>query len=204
MTDFLAVDTSSKYLTVVAKKSGTTVVNHLPECAMRHSVILMDEIEKTLKEAALSLNECHFFAAVTGPGSFTGIRIGLSTVKGFCVGTGKPSVAVTSFELIAYNVESLSPFGVAIDAMHGHYYFQTFSPDGTPLSDPAYVTGDEVQNSGLPLYGFEELPLENYTRLEAGTCLQRAVMRSAKRGFSPLCALYVRKSQAEEARSAHP
>ncbi len=204
MTDFLAVDTSSKYLTVVARKGGSTVINHLPECAMRHSVILMDEINKTLKEAALSPDECAFFAAVTGPGSFTGIRIGLSTIKGFCVATGKPSVAVTSFGLIAYNVKSSSPFGVAIDAMHGHYYFQTFSPGGESLSNPAYLTGDEVQNSGMPLYGFEELPLKNYTRLNAGNCLQGAVMRAAQKGFSPLAALYVRKSQAEAARDAHP
>lgn len=203
MTDFLAVDTSSKYLTVVAQKGATTVVNHLPECAMRHSVILMSEIDKTLKEAALSLDKCDFFAAVTGPGSFTGIRIGISTVKGFSMGTGKPAVGVTSFELVAYNVKSPSPFGVAIDAMHGHYYFQAFSPDGSALSSPAYLTCGELQNYGFPLYGFEELPLANYTRLDAGKCLQRAVMRSVKDKSSPLKALYVRKSQAEEAKVDH-
>lgn len=204
MTDFLAVDTSSKYLTVVAKKGERTVVNHLPECAMKHSVILMDEIENTLEEAGLSLNECQFFAAVTGPGSFTGIRIGLSTVKGFCVGTDKPSVGVTSFELIAYNVNSRVPFGVAIDAMHGNYYFQSFTQDGARLTEPAYLSADEVEKTGLPVYGFEELPLPRYTKMNAGDCLLNAVERAKNKGVSVLHALYVRKSQAEENASAHP
>lgn len=204
MTDFLAVDTSSKYLTVLAKKGEKVVLHHLPECAMRHSVILMDEIDKTLKEAALSPGECNFFAAVTGPGSFTGIRIGLSTIKGFCLGCGKPSVGVTSFELIAYNVESSMPFGVAIDAMHGNYYFSAFNPDGTTKIPPCYLSGGQVEEYDLPIYGFEDLPLKNYTKLNAGDCLLKAVTAAEEKGTGQLHALYVRKSQAEEAKIAHP
>ena len=48
MSNFLAVDTSSRYLTVVAQKDGKTALTHIPECAMQHSVILMDEIDKVL------------------------------------------------------------------------------------------------------------------------------------------------------------
>lgn len=203
MTDFLAVDTSSSYLTVLAVKGDKVVLRHLDDCAMRHSVILMDEIDKTMKEAELSPDECDFFAAVTGPGSFTGIRIGLSTVKGMCVACGREGVGVTSFDLIAYNVKGDGPFGVAIDAMRGRYYFCGYNADRTVKVAPCYLTGEEVEAFGLPLYGFETLGLANYTRLNAGDCLFAAVEGARAKGGA-LEALYVRKSQAEEARNAHP
>lgn len=202
MTDFLAVDTSSKYLTVLASKGGKKVLRHIEDCAMRHSVILMDEIDKAMKEAQLSPDECSFFAAVTGPGSFTGIRIGISTIKGFCVATGKKGVGVTSFDLIAYNVKGGSPFGVVIDAMHGNYYFSAYDCNGEVSVQPCYLSAVQVAAYRLPLYGFEQLDLENYTRLSAGDCLLAAVEAAVEKGGSGLHALYVRKSQAEEARDA--
>lgn len=204
MADFLAVDTSSKYLTVLAKKGEKICLRHMDECAMRHSVILMDEIDKALGEVGLAPRDCNFFAAVTGPGSFTGIRIGISTIKGFCLATGAPSVGVTSFGLVAYNVNSKVPFGVAIDAMHGNYYFCAYNADGSVKIPPCYLSGAHVEGEGLPLYGFEELPLKNYTRLNAGDCLYNAVAFAHKTGGDGMHALYVRKSQAEEARDAHP
>lgn len=202
--NFLAVDTSSKYLTVLACKGQKQVLRHSEECAMRHSVILMDEIEAAMDEAGLTPAGCDFFCAVTGPGSFTGIRIGLSTIKGMCLACGRPSLPVTSFGLVAYNVKCGGDFAVVIDAMHGMYYCQTFSCEGQPLTPPSYISGGGVAALGLPLFGFEELPLENYTRLNAGSCLPRAVERALGGGFASLGALYVRKSQAEEAASARP
>lgn len=203
MTDFLAVDTSSKYLTVLAKKGSNAVCRHLPECAMRHSVVLMDEVQCALTQASLDLSECGFLAAVTGPGSFTGIRIGLSTIKGMCAALKKPGIGVTSFQLVAYNVNSPVPFGVAIDAMHGNFYFASFTPEYAADIQPCYLSAEQVESLSLPLYGFEDLPLKNYTRLNAGDCLHAAVMRAAESGGGVLNALYVRKSQAEEARLAN-
>ena len=198
MTDFLAVDTSSKYLTVLARKGGRTVARHTEDCAMRHSVILMDEIDLAMEQAGLTPEECAFFAAVTGPGSFTGIRIGLSTVKGLALAAGKPVVGVTSFDLIAYNVKGGAPFGVVIDAMRGNFYFAAYDACGVQNVAPRCVAAAEVAACGLPLYGFEELAFENYTKLNAGDCLPAAVEAAARGGFGGLHALYVRKSQAEE------
>ncbi|MFQ9736405.1 MAG: hypothetical protein ACLR06_00895 [Christensenellaceae bacterium] len=61
MKNFLAIDTSSKYMTVLAAKEGQTFFSHTPDCAMRHSVRLMGAIDGVLKEAKLSLDECDFF-----------------------------------------------------------------------------------------------------------------------------------------------
>ena len=186
MSNFLAVDTSSRYLTVVAQKGGKKAVNYIADCAMNHSVALMDEIERTLGEVNLTPAECDFFAAVTGPGSFTGIRIGISCVKGYATALKKRAVGVTTFDMLSYNVNSGCDYFVAVDAMHGNYY----------------VCGLTALNR--PVYGFEELPLPDYTALDAGACLYPAVCEREKRGVDggALRALYVKKPQAEEEREA--
>lgn len=198
MSNFLAVDTSSKYLTVLAVKGEKVVLRHIPDCALQHSVTVMCEVDKALKEVNLTPEECDFFSAVTGPGSFTGIRIGISTAKGFAVATGKPLVAVTAFELLAYNVED-GNFYTVIDAAHSHYYVCGFDRDKNVISEPCYLSEAEVQKLGK-LYGFEDLPLGNYTKLEIEKCLYPAVLKKCVSLSSKMEALYVRKSQAEENR----
>lgn len=195
MSNYLAIDTSSRYLTVLARRGDKIVLRHLPDCAMQHSIILMGEIDEALKEAGLTPDGCDYFAAVTGPGSFTGIRIGIATAKGFALATGKPLKPVTVFELIAYNVKSEKRFAVAVDAAHGHYYVAVFE-DGIITHRPAYLPFDKVAALDVPVYGFEELPFERYTRLEVEKCIQTAVEKSAI--STDMHALYVRKSQAEE------
>lgn len=195
MSNFLAVDTSSRYLTVLAKNGGKTVVRHIADCAMQHSVILMSEIEKALEEAELTPGDCDYFAAVTGPGSFTGIRIGVATVKGFALAAGKPLKSVTAFDLIAYNVNSSLPYLVAIDAAHDHYYICGYSAGRRDI-EPCYLSSAQVAALGRDIFGFEELEFGNYRRLDVKDCILKAVESS------PLCkdmhALYVRRSQAEE------
>ncbi|MGN0822516.1 MAG: tRNA (adenosine(37)-N6)-threonylcarbamoyltransferase complex dimerization subunit type 1 TsaB, partial [Candidatus Gallimonas sp.] len=90
--NFLAIDTSGKHLTVLAQKGEKTVSLFERDCALRHSVLVMDKIDEALSRADLRPAECDFFAAVVGPGSFTGIRIGISTVKGLCLACGKPAL----------------------------------------------------------------------------------------------------------------
>ncbi len=199
MSNFLAIDTSSRHLTVLAVKGEKAVLRYLPDCALKHSVVLMGEADKALKEAGLSPAECDFFSAVTGPGSFTGIRIGVSAVKGFAVGVRKPTVAVTAFELLAYNIED-DNFYTVIDAAHGHYYVCGFNKDKDIILDPSYMSAEEVEKLDANKYGFEDLPLSRYLKLEIQSCLYRAVLAKSGQKCGAMHALYVRKSQAEENR----
>ena len=198
MQKFLAVDTAAAHLTVLAcgKK---TALRFVENCALRQSVMLMGEVESAMEEAELAPAECDFFCAVTGPGSFTGIRIGISAAKGFALAEGKPLLPLTSFELIAYNVDCEDFFAV-VDAAHGHSYACRFT-GGAPGA-PAYVSDEELVASGLPLYGFEERALPRYTALNAGDCLLPAITARLSSGapFGEMHALYARKSQAEEGR----
>ena len=100
--NFLAVDTSASYLTVIVKKGEERFVSYLEKAGMKHSTLLLPEIDRTLQQAKVTLAELDYFAVVIGAGSFTGIRIGVSTVKALAKSAKKPAVAVTSFDTMAY------------------------------------------------------------------------------------------------------
>lgn len=204
MSNFLAVDTSSRYLTVVAQKGEKKEKSFIENCALNHSVVLMDEIERTFSRINLTPAECDFFAAVTGPGSFTGIRIGISCIKGFATALNKRAAGVTSFEMLSYNVNSDRPYAVAIDAAHGNYYACGYKPSGVCDVSPRFLKRAEIEALNRPVFGFEDLDFENYTRLSVEDCLYPAVKffceRRGRNG--ELNALYCKKSQAEEERAA--
>lgn len=199
MSNFLAVDTSSRYLTVAAVKGERQVVKYVADCAMQHSVALMDEIEKALSEAGLTPADCDYFVAVTGPGSFTGIRIGLSCVKGYAVALGKPAAGVTTFDMLSYNVNSGCDYLVAVDAMHGNFYVCGYTAAGACNLSPRCLSTQEIVALNRPVYGTEELSLPNYMRLDPSKCLAAATVKAALNGGA-LSALYVKKPQAEEER----
>lgn len=204
MKNYLAIDTSNEYLTVVASKDGKNAVTALSDCAMRHSVLLSTAVDETLQKAGLTLSECDFFAACVGAGSFTGIRIGLATIKGFALAVGKPTLPVTSFEIAAYNaVDGEKPL-VLIDALHGSYYVCGFDEKKNVTFAPAYLTAEEALNvakeGGYTLYSLTAIPLEGVRTVSPAEGLSRAVEARARdeKNFGALTALYIRKSQAEE------
>ncbi len=121
MKNFLAVDTSNNHLAVLAVKNGVAHTVFIPDCAMKHSVSVMPAVEEVLKKADMRLEECDFFSAVVGAGSFTGIHIGISVVKGFCLAFGKPALPVTSFDVLAYNALDGKVLCL-VDALHDSYY----------------------------------------------------------------------------------
>ena len=201
--NFVAVDTSGNYLTVVAGKNGEFYSVSIPNCMMKHSVSVMPAVDEVLKKADMSLEECDFFSAVVGAGSFTGIRIGISVVKGFCLAYNKPSLPITSFDVAAYNGLGEGKTLCLVDALHDCYYACGYEK-GEVILPPAYLTEEQVLAlvaEGYALCGVGEFPLaEKVAVLPADpvTGLQNAVCEKAERGaFGELVALYVRKSSAE-------
>ena len=206
--NFLAVDTSGNHLSVVAVKNGAAFSSFLSDCATKHSVSLMAAVQETLQKADMSLDDCDFFAAVVGAGSFTGIRIGISAVKGFCLACKKPSLPVTSFDVAAYNAidKQKNPTGkllCLVDALHGYYYACGYE-NGEVVLQPAYLSEEEVltlATQGYTLRSTSALPLSEKAEVELVspvTGLENAVAALAKAGrFGELAAVYVRKSSAE-------
>ena len=186
-------------MSVVAVKDGNAFCSYLPDCTMKHSVLLMQTVDETLKKADMTLDDCDFFAAVVGAGSFTGIRIGISAVKGFCLATGKPALPITSFDTVAYNALDGEKILCLVDALHGYYYACGYE-NGEVVFAPAYVSEEEVlalKEQGYTLVSTEKLDLQ--TKIVSPIDgLHGATVALAKKGaFGELDALYIRKSSAE-------
>lgn len=198
MKNFLAIDTSSKHLTVIAKKGSEKSIIFLPDCALSHSTELMDAIEKALSECDLKVSECDFFCAVTGPGSFTGIRIGVSTVKGFAVGTGMSAFGVTSFETLAYNTDKACL--AVIDAGRGNYYACGFDKNKQIDIEPCFVNESKILElcKNREIISCDNLPF-SHIKADAAVGYNRAIEDKLKKNnMEKVSAFYLKKSQAEE------
>ena len=196
-------------MSVVARKNGEFFSAFLPDCAMSHSVLLMETVDDVLKRAGMRPNECDFFAAAVGAGSFTGIRIGISAVKGFALATGKPTLAVTSFDTLAYNAidgsaASSGKILCLIDALHDCYYACGYE-NGEVVYAPAFLTEAEaleLAKRGFTLVAGREIPISSKASVKIVSPLvglQKAVLSLSQKenAFGELAALYVRKSSAE-------
>lgn len=189
------MDTSSASLEVLAVNEKKVSKRRVEDASFRHSVMLMDEVDRALEETALKPEDCDFFCAVVGPGSFTGIRIGISAAKGFSMATGKKLLGVSAFDLLAADVSS-DDFAVVIDAGRDAYYVQRIT-DGVKGA-PSYMKREEVEEMKVPLFGSEDLALPSYVRKDRN--LLGAVEKSLGNLSDNISALYIRKSQAEEGR----
>lgn len=100
----LAIDTSSKKCSVCIYEDSHVIINLNNDDEKTHSVKLMPMVDQAFKETGLSLDDISLLACCIGPGSFTGVRIGISTVKAFADVKNIPVVGITSLESLAYNV----------------------------------------------------------------------------------------------------
>ena len=195
----LAVDTASCYLSVAVIKGEEVFQTFLVDAKMKHSVLLLSVIDETLKKAGLNLRQIDLFAVVTGAGSFTGIRIGVATVRAFAKSTGKKVVPVTSFEVLSYNKKE--PTLAVIDAGHGHCY--AAGCGGTEIL-PVYIENAAVSSlaAGRTLVAMAPVPGIDAEIVSPETGLIAAVRGKISQAVSgeEVHPLYIRKSQAEEHR----
>jgi tRNA threonylcarbamoyladenosine biosynthesis protein TsaB len=130
----------------------------MAECALVeshiHSEKLLTLISEVLEQQHTKLNEIDAIAISIGPGSFTGLRIGLSTAKGLCFATEKPLVVVPTFEAMAMSVyaehQEVTRVLVCLDAKQGDYYIAGYEKNGNstvewlPLSMVKKSRADEL------------------------------------------------------------
>lgn len=102
--NILAVDTSGPVAGVAILRDGALAYEAAAVNRLTHSVNLMPMIEEALTRASLDIADIDLYAAVTGPGSFTGVRIGVSAVKGLAHGAGKPCVGIDALTALAAGV----------------------------------------------------------------------------------------------------
>src|SRR5947208_14839283 len=137
----LAIDTALDACAASVLDTSAGGVIALESQAMKrgHAEALMPLIARVMKVSGVAFTALDRIAVTTGPGSFTGLRVGLSAARGIALAAGKPVVGVTT--LTAYAAAVVSDHGehpviAAIDARHGHVYFQVVGGDGTSLIPP--------------------------------------------------------------------
>ena len=101
--NILAIETSTKRLCVGAMSDKGKIVEYNLDSKIRHTELLLPTIKRALKRLKLSLSEVDYFAVGLGPGSFTGLRIGLATIKGFAKAKGAPIIGLATLDILASN-----------------------------------------------------------------------------------------------------
>jgi tRNA threonylcarbamoyladenosine biosynthesis protein TsaB len=177
--------------------------------------VLFDEIERLLERHALNISQIEAFASASGPGSFTGVRVGLTAVKGLAEATGRKVIAVSNLQALAW-YGSRPVRAVVLDARRGEVYGAVYNPALQLVQEevvaplPAWLAslpqGElEIVAQGFPLAGAAESILGNHPVVQAPKTLAGSIGRIA---FDRLLtgevldpaevdANYVRRSDAE-------
>jgi tRNA threonylcarbamoyladenosine biosynthesis protein TsaB len=106
------------------------------DAGFRHAERLMGAVDFCLSEAGLGKADIDLYACAGGPGSFTGLRIAMASIKGMAFGAGKPFVSIPSLDALAADWEGTSPVVIPLmDAKRSHFYFGVYE-SGRLVSGP--------------------------------------------------------------------
>jgi len=142
----LAVDTAAEIGSIALASADGVIAEVRFEAPAGSGQVLFGEIEGLLARQRVRLADIELYAAASGPGSFTGVRVGLAAVKGLAEVAGKPAVGVSSLVALAAwgSAELRAPL---IDAKRGEVFAALFDREGVEL----------IQESVLPFRAFAEL-----------------------------------------------
>ncbi|MBP1890526.1 tRNA threonylcarbamoyl adenosine modification protein YeaZ [Clostridium moniliforme] len=172
----LSVDSSSKCATAALIKDDMLLAEYTLNNKREHSVLLMGIIEKLLKDSDLSIDDIDGFVVSKGPGSFTGLRIGMATIKGLSFGSGKPYVSVSTLDGLAYSLSSFDGIICPImDALRDNVYTAMYksingklekivdftSMDLSELKEKLNSLGEKVIFTGDGVYKHKNYLVEN-------------------------------------------
>ena len=210
----LALETSAKAVSAAVSENGRILASGYQDTGLTHSRTLMPIVEHILKNTDLKLSDMDAIAVAVGPGSFTGIRIGVSAAKGLAFSVDKPAVGVSTLAAMARNVAFADGLVVcAMDARRNQVYNANFSAENgvlTRLTPDRAVSLDElaeeIRNDPRPItlvgdgahlaYArFTELIMQNAmsVALEAEALAAQGKLVSAQE----LEAFYLRPPQAD-------
>src|ERR1700687_2282120 len=145
----LAIDTALDACAagILDTDAGRLIAQESQAMKRGHAEALMPLIARVIKEAGIAFASFDRIAVTTGPGSFTGLRVGLSAARGIALAANKPVVGLTTLTAYAAPVVSQDaeqPVMSAIDARHDQVYFQVVSGDGSSLIRPRVAPIEEA------------------------------------------------------------
>lgn len=183
----ILIDTTGSNLAVVVLNDDKVFSVEKNVGKSGHSAVLMPTIDALLADNDLKIDAIDTIGVVVGPGSFTGIRIGVATATALAFSLNAKRIAITSFELLAYSRQKAA---VAVDAGHGNLYVADCE-DGK-VKTTCFIDGEEAKTVDRTKFVFEPA-------LDAAMTLANVARKKAEDGdyvsvFEPY---YMRKSQAE-------
>ena len=220
----LAFESSAKAASAALLKDGKLLSQYTQCSGLTHSRTLLPMGEDMLKNAELTLNDVDLIAVAHGPGSFTGIRIGVSMVKGLAWALDKPCVGVSTLEAMAWH--GLAAGGLVcpvMDARRSQVYNALFSiENGRPVrltedrpisleelaqelasyDWPAYLVGDgaEISCDYLTARGIACVLAPENLRMQSAWGVAMAALDKEPGNADSLLPVYLRLSQAERER----
>ena len=157
--------------------------------AKKHNSLILPMIDSLCEKAGIKVSDVEYFGAVVGPGSFTGIRIGVSSVNALAFACGAKSVAINALEELAYSCYD-KEFYTAIDCRHDCYYYGKFSGDYNNMIEMGEMSAKELDEKNCKVIK-KVSPSNPQALIE----ICRAKIQRGETGA--LVPLYLKKSQAE-------
>lgn len=150
----LGIDTSTMTGGVALLKGEELVGESVLNIRTTHSERLLPALERLLADGGISVDELNLLSVVTGPGSFTGLRIGVATAKGLSYALKIPAVGVTTLEGYGWQFKYFPGLVIAlVDARREHVFWQAFQ-GGAAVNEPSYDSLQAVlkwcRDSGKP------------------------------------------------------
>lgn len=153
------IDSAGKTASVALLKDGELLCESFSGCGLTHSETLMPLLDSVFQTAGVTPADIDLWGVCSGPGSFTGLRIGLAAVKGLSFATNAPCAPVSTLEALAYGCcPNEGTVLAALDARRGEVYWAAFALGATPTrlvpdsAAPVKELADFIKNCKKPLF----------------------------------------------------
>lgn len=210
---FITIDTAGSTMQVALYNNGV-VTTACEDSFRRTSEKLMPSVDKLLTESKLLIKDLDFVGVSVGPGSFTGIRIGVTTARAMAQFSGKKIVSVTELNALSYNNDKGGMTASLMDASNGFVYACVYDAEFNPLIKEQVIKENEIE-SFLKTnkhdiicgdYYISNLLGNKYKNLATTKPNCFALVEACKNAYSSkggetyekICPLYIRLSQAEQ------
>ncbi|KAB8197898.1 tRNA (adenosine(37)-N6)-threonylcarbamoyltransferase complex dimerization subunit type 1 TsaB [Nonomuraea phyllanthi] len=149
----LAFDTATPAVTAALHDGERVLAEHTTIDARRHGELLVPTIERVVGEAGAALRDVTAIVAGSGPGPYTGLRVGLMTAQGLATALGVPAYGLCTLDAVAYAGGLTEPFLVATDARRKEVFWARYADLRTRRDGPFVDRPADVPVEGLPVVG---------------------------------------------------
>jgi len=159
MPKLLFIDTSAAVATIALSSDGVLSAIRTHENAHEQAAVINFMIEDVLQDASSKIQDVDAICICAGPGSYTGLRVGLSTAKGLAYATNKPLMLFNRLDVLSWNQQSETNFIIALKARTGEYFIALFDKNGHSLSEPKHAFEQDLiqyENEGFHFFMDDE------------------------------------------------